>query len=980
MKTWIPRKNGKEILAAIHANDESTHLFSIMGPGGTGKTVLLRQIGESLGSPNGMDPFFPWSGILDLFHSDVNTNSGLEGLISKALEREGEFQEYWSERQAFKERREAGETGKELESERASLSNIFTDCLNKVTSNTRIVIALDTTEKVIYEVDDIQRLCHLDSESTSVKEWLIDQVKKWKNCVVLLAGREDTEFKTRLIDEFTHFSGVQFHPLSLGGFDENEVSEYFSIQEIDHPIIGEFDREFKNRLWEVAEGRPIRLDLAIYTAENEVGIENIRQILAKSPSDQAQDWLDQALIYHVMQNDPDSSIRAILRYLAVARKGIDAKILNYLTKGDWSIEECDKKLGEITWRSYIKRRPEDGRLYLHDEMYQLCDRYMLEPAVVQDLSSMLVAWYEEKLSAGQDEKDRQTFQVDSLFYRLRSDVKQGYYWYVRLADEAIRYAEVGLDMRLRNELYAFMKSQSPIDQKFLSFDKSVQDEIFCDSAAGWVKRLVARGEYNKAIEVGEFVRNRPEYCKDDLFTAQLARADLDVYFAQALIYTGRTQDAMVILMNILNELEGQSKPEEVARQGNPHEFEGWRRNLVLGRAHNNLGYAIWHGKSQYRRAIKYLRPAIPYFRASDLHEEYANTLDNIGRIYALLYEKEKAESMLDDSLALRRTLRRSYRIALGLNARAIAHTTFDEPHRAKRLAEEAFLIFDPLGAQRGIGLSSITLGEALRRLGNLWTINLYSTAESETFFRDAQEALERSINIFDEKVPEPSRLIAAYNELGCTYRDRAMMLANDPAKSAFSRSLFREAAIYLTKSSDLAKDRYPIAYLDSCEDLASTFYQQGNFEYAEVWLKRAYEQIPTIYKLEKGKGHPSIPADELVEEYFLLLGKIELLYGYLRYDVGFAKGSDQVSRKDLAKAVRHFVFSSTYFELYSARSRGRETAYKQLYGRFKKCKYEDLRYLREEYIVNIAVDYGLDPQLVSGFFEDTLGLALEFES
>jgi tetratricopeptide (TPR) repeat protein len=980
MTTWVSRECMEEILTAIKAEDKSTHIFSIMGPGGTGKTVLLHQIGEYLGNPNGMNSLIPWTGILDLFHSDVNTNSGLEGLISRSLEKEDEFQEYWIERQAFKERREAGETGKELENERASLSNIFTDCLNQVTSHTRVVIALDTTEKIVYEVDDLQKFFQLGSESTSVKEWLIDQLKKWKNCVVILAGREDAEFKMRLMDEFSQFSGLEYHPVALGGFDENEALEYFSIQEMEHPIISEFDGELKRRLWEVTDGRPIRLDLAIYTAENELGLDRVRQMLEASPSYQAQDWLDHMLINHVMQNEPDNSIRVILRYLAVARKGIDANILHYLTKGEWSIEECNKKLDMITGRSYIKQRPEDGRLYLHDEMYQLCDKHMLEASVVQELSNSLVAWCDEKINTSQDEKDKQNIQVDSLFYRLRANVNQGYHWYIMIADEAIRYAESGLDMRLRNELYAFLKSQSPIDQKFLSLNLSIQNEINCDSAAGWVKRFVSRGEYHKAIEVGEFVRKTPNgFCQGNLLSSELARADLNVYFAQALIYAGQTSEAVMILENIISKLEGESKPEEIARQGDPHQFEGWRRNLVLGRAHNNLGYAIWQGKSQYRRAIRHLRPAIPYFRASDLLEEYANTLDNIGRIYALLYEKEKAESMLDDSLALRRQLKRSYRIALGLNSRAIAHLTFDEPHRARKLAEEAFFIFDPLSTQRGIGLSSITLGEALRRLGNLWTINLYSTTDSENFFRDSQDALERSIYIFEEKVPEPSRLILAYNELGCTYRDRAVMLANDPEKSAFSRSLFREAVTYLNKSNNLAKDRYEIAYLDSCEDLASTFYQQGNYEYAETWLKRAYEQIPNIYKLEKGKGRPLIPAEELVEEYFLLLGKIELLYGYLRYDVGFARGSNQVSRKDLVNAVRHFVFSSTYFELYSARSRGRETAYKQLYERFKKCKYEDLRYLREDYIGNIAVDYGLDPNLVSNLFEDTLGLALEFE-
>jgi len=969
----------KEILAAIEAKDDFAHIFYIVGSGGTGKTILLRQVGVYLGSSNGMTPFFPWAGILDLFHSEVNTNSGLEALISRSLQKENEFQDYWTEREAFKERREAGETGIELERERINLSKIFTNCVNKVTNQARVVIAFDTTEKVKYETDEVQKLCQIESESTSVKEWLLVQLKEWRNCVILLAGREDEEFKTQLANELTNQPKINYREIDLGGFDENEALEYFMEQEKDHSIVNEFDDKLKKQLWKVTGGRPIRLDLAIYTAKHELGLARIQQMIEKMPSSQAQEWLDHMLIDHVMQNEPDKSIRAILRFLAVARKGLDVHILHYLTDQEWSLDDCDRKLKGISERSYVKHRPEDGRLYLHDEMYLLCDKYMLEPSVVQELSKKLVFWYDEKIKESGDEKERQNLQIDSLLYRLRSDPIIGYHQYVMLSDEAIRYAEAGLDMRLRNELYSFLLSQSPIDQKLLEIYSSIKREIACDSAAGWIKRFISRGAYSEAVMVGEIVNKLPDkFCQGNLLNSQLARADLNVYFAQALIYVSRIDEATAILRKVLVDLEGEKKPEELARQNDPHQFEGWRRNLILGRAHNNLGYAIWQGKSQYHRAIEHLRPAIPYFRASDLLEEYANTLDNIGRIYTLLYEKEKAESMLDDSLALRRKLSRDYRIALGLNARSLGHLAFGDPHSARKLAEEAFFLFDSLGAQRGIGLSSITLGRALRKLGNLWTTNLFSATESDKFFRDSQTALERSINIFANNVSEPSRLIMAYNEIGCTYRDRAMMVANNQGKSALSGSIFREAVSYLTKSIDLAKDPNSIAYIDSCEDLAYTFYQQENYEYTEIWLKRAYDSIPSMYKLEKGKGRPQIPMDDLVEEYFLQLGKIELLYGYLRYESG-TTNNDQVLRKDLEKAVRHFAFSSLYFELYSKRSIGRETAYKQLYERFKKCKYEDLRYLHEKYIPNIAVDYALDPGLVSGFFEDTLGLALQLE-
>jgi tetratricopeptide (TPR) repeat protein len=205
------------------------------------------------------------------------------------------------------------------------------------------------------------------------------------------------------------------------------------------------------------------------------------------------------------------------------------------------------------------------------------------------------------------------------------------------------------------------------------------------------------------------------------------------------------------------------------------------------------------------------------------------------------------------------------------------------------------------------------------------------------------------------------------------------MFAIADESSDLSTSLAYKAIERLQESANMAKDRYPTMYVDSCEDIAQTYYQLGNYKYAQLWLERALAVIPREYMFEEGKGVPTIPDESLVEEDFLGLGKIELTYGLISYEVGLKNGNGQVPLKDLAVAMRHFIFSSAYFELFSSRAAGRETAYKQLYERFKKCKYEDLRYLQKELIPKIAQDFGLDPKWINGFFEDTLGLALQLE-
>lgn len=986
MTTWISRKCSIDILAAINSNDQLTHVFNIVGDGGTGKTVILRQIGEKLGSKDGTDSHYPWSGILDLFHSEINTNSGLEEFLSRSFGNENEFARYHTERKEFLARRQAGETGKELEQERVKLSSTFVECMNTVTSKGRIVIGLDTTERVQYEIDEIQKLCQLEGESSSVKEWLLGQLSQWKNCVVILAGRKNKELNNRLAEELAKHQNVKYHPINLTGFDEDETLEYFSAQEIDHPIINQYDNKFRKQLWKVSKGKPIRLDLAIYITEQELGLDEFSRIIETLPSDKSQQELDRRLIQHVMQHESDSATKNVFTYLAIARKGLDAQLLFYLAgAGEWSIEECQKKLEQISERSFIKKRPNDGRLFLHDEVYDLCDEYMLVGSEVQEKSNKLVNWYDiqadysgEQLGSSEDEKEKQRNQVDSILYRFRADPVAGYQWYSMLSDEAIRYAEIGLDMRLRNELFAFLRSPSIIDRNLLSQHQELQKEITYNTAADWIKRYVSRGAYDKAISVGRIMHNNADtFFEEKSFYSQLARADLDVYFSQALIYSGDVDEAIDILKNLVFELEKQQRPENLAHQGNPHQYMYRRFNLILGRAHNNLGYAMWMGKGQLRKALNQLRFAIPYFRASDLDEEYANTLDNMGRIYTLLYEKEKAESMLDDGLAIRRRLRRQYRIALSLTSRAIGFLTFGDSHSARKFADEALRIFKSLNIQRGIGLASLILGRALRRLGNTWGTSFHSLEECEKFSDDAEEVLITSIDIFEKKVREPSRLINAYNELGCTFRDRAVMQSVIEKASSLSQSLSSKAEKTLLTGIEKAKDNNPRLFVNCCEDLAQAFYQQDDQESAETWLRQALTHIPSDYLLKENQGLPKVPPSDVVEEYFLLLGKIELLFGYLRYQNGLIKGEGRVGQEDLAKAMRHFVFSVTYFEMYSKRAIGRETAYKQLYERFKKCSTDDLKYLRDIVIPAIAKDYGLEANWVGGLFEDTLGLALQ---
>jgi tetratricopeptide (TPR) repeat protein len=980
MTAWIPRKIMPDIRKAIETADRFTHVFYITSAGGEGKTILLRQIGIELGSPDGIIPSFPWSGILDLYHSDVNSSSGLETRLSQALETAGEFQRYRDERDAYAARREAGYVGSELETERARMAEVFAECMNAVTRWSRVTIALDTTERMQYEVDEIQKLCGLEDETTTVRAWLVDQLLRWKNCVVLLVGRPEADpyLGQALAEVLTDDPRVHFEAKTLGGFDKDEAAAYFEQKRTELPAPDELDSEFCHRLWEITEGCPIRLDLAIEVIKHGLGFDQFRDRVMTGEAEVVREEIDRLLIDHVMRGEPDSSVRDVLRYLAVARKGLDVDLFRHLA-GGLDRGDCQKRLDAVAERGFVKQHTEDERLFLHDEMYRLCDIHLLQPEDVQRLSRRIVEWYDDHIDASEDERERRDLQVDSLLYRLRANPREGYQWYAQQAEPAIRAAEVGLDMRMRSEVLAFLKSPSPIDQLLLRDTPGLQGEISCDDAARWARRYMTRGQNEVAVRIVEQVSMPPAGpCLSDDPYFRLARAHLGVLRAEAMIYTGRAEEAVTLLKPAIADLEGGQRPEVLAQQ-EPHSFLSWRRNLVLGRAYNDLGYAYMRYLKHYRAAVTALRSALPYFRASDLREELANTNSNMGRVYALLRHPTRAETLVNESLALRRELGRDYRIGLSLVSRAIVHLEFDEPHRARRLVEGALSIFEGLSAQRGVGLALITLGRTLRHLGGLWTEGLYSFQDCERFFSDGVAHLDRAVGIFDRDVNEPLQLVEALNELGCIYRDRARLAQIMAPGRPLARTISAEATKRLERCIDLTDYfQFSVEYVDACEDLAQTYFLRRDYDNTRLWLERAEERAPEAYKFKRGEQLSEIPEEKCVEAFWLQMGKIELLYGNLVFDLGTDGGTKPASPQVLEETALHYLLSAAYFEEYSELAVGLRSTFGQMYVRFKHSSLDELAYLQREALPAMAREYNIGPSRLGRFFQDTLGLALEW--
>ena len=370
-----------------------------------------------------------------------------------------------------------------------------------------------------------------------------------------------------------------------------------------------------------------------------------------------------------------------------------------------------------------------------------------------------------------------------------------------------------------------------------------------------------------------------------------------------------------------------------------------------------------------------------YFEAANLREELANTLDNMGRVYAIMRHRPRAEALVEDALEIRRQERRLYRIALSLNSRALVHLEYGRPHRAENLVREAYAICEKLNVKRGIGLTATTLGMTLRYLGNIDELHTFS--KSQAYFGDSIRELRNAISIFEDRVDEPVRLVEALNQLGATYRDWARLALKQPHPEPQEQTLHLAVRAFNESIEAAHKNGFWALYADSCEDLADTYKLSGQYALANEWLNRGDAIIPVEYKLAKGtdSGAPqqkreTIALDDRVELYWLMLGKIELTCGEIEKTARPANGDGAARGEWLRKMAEHYILAAYYFECFSEQTRRLKDTYRRMYESFKGCSSEERSMIRNEMLRAIAEEYKIDISRLERFYDDTFAFVL----
>lgn len=533
-------------------------------------------------------------------------------------------------------------------------------------------------------------------------------------------------------------------------------------------------------------------------------------------------------------------------------------------------------------------------------------------------------------------------------YALQTEHRQTYRQYAKRIGEALRYGKLSEAKRLQKRIENLERAVSEGAQN----GPGLGAEISCDERIRRLLFLMAEGKYEEAEHYGKRARlelDRLGYIDQPYFRA--AQAELDVYYAQSLCYTGREKKGIRVLKRLIAEVPEAQKPPAIVDQYASQGFEDWRWNLVQGRAHNNLGYTSYMDLGQYGVALKEFEESPAYFQGDALQEERANTLDNEGRVYALFYNRAKAEKCMEQSLQMRFKLGDKHRIALGLNSRAIAHLQFKEFSQAEQLSRQALDDFKELGSQRGIGLACLTLGQALRGLSSL--DNDYSPEERRAFLKESVKCFKLAVDIFEQRVCEPVRLIGAYKELGCTHHAWEALAAGEESESSQICLPGAQAIECLKTAIGLARPKNKVLYANACTNLAQVYFDHQDFDHAELWLQHAASAVPENHKARNDSELQALPLESRFEGLWHEMIGIELLRGHLAFNRALCSDDTDGFRRAATEAIRDYTFAIIQSKHYAPYLLQAGDVLQPIYAQLKQGKQSDIQYIREQILPNV---------------------------
>ncbi len=916
------------------------HLIYVEGSGGIGKTALLETILERSQRGTIADTMAGCRvahEVIDLYHVDVHTSEGLirrliEVLGKWSFEKTQEVLDLLDRARVMGDMDAAGEHA-------GALQSVFLDEFVALTEE-GVVLAFDTLEVLQHERDPFR--AELDEEVPfwSASEWLFESFLPalQGNVVVLLAGRPG-DLPERLEAVCNRNPYLLIRHVQLEALDAEETREY--LRAVAQAEGRRGDGDAATRLWSFSEqhgdlahlltgGRPILLALVADRIACDWPLPApFDQALEDLQGQGEEEWwpqVERALIAHIQ--DSPAPLGETMRTLGWLRMGATPELLARLMDlrtagGELDIYSAAGYLDQAAQLALVRHRPADHRIFLHDEMYVLLQKYVLQEASDEErdrIHAIVQAYYRDltrELEQGSDQlppalasvqtRLRQAL-VEEMHYRLCYNPPMGYAMYFWLSEEALGGRDIEMDTLVRTEFLRTLAQLRESDQ----FLGTIVREAEVDSAVRWgMRALFVQGDAEAALRIFDRVRSR---WGKEAGALRLAWAHLQLYRAAATIRQASGDDWQEVRNLLAKVLQTTDEILQAPPENPVVKSRRWRARIIKSLALNYQGY-LDRQQGRYLEAVRHFQESAMLQRRLGM-ATLAPTLTNLSYVMALTGEYRRGRLLAEEAEDLARRKGKDHLLALTLNVRALLESYDDRHKESLRYTDQALEIASGLPSQRVRGLIFCTRARAHRYLWN-------SLPETERkgephFFDEALKEANQAVTLLRRN---PADRVDALLERGCVYREIARLYhqngkADEAQTFAQKSRKDLERAAVLAAALDL-----PYKQARAWTHLGWLYYHLGQIQDATEALEQAYQPFPSDYLFPNQGPRPAMAdaphQNEAALPYWSTLGQAEMLRGYLALDQALAASANSENGAQFQAAVKHITLSLAYNELVS---------------------------------------------------------------
>lgn len=819
----------------LTSSSSQPKLVFLNGMGGIGKTRILRTILDK--ARTSADTRVA-EDVLDFYDILLHTPIELSNAIFETLTPPFDcFHVYQSTAQILNRARLSG-NAVELDKLRQDTLDKFEQDLLQLSKSKRVILALDTIERVVYGLPGESQEMPLAEAWT----WLMERLPNWQNVILFVAGREGA---ASAFDQIKAQHPAIFEEIVVEAFSLEESLKYFEEvvelvrQKGDHHLAERLDKmplEFKRGAHIYSQGRPILLSLLVdYLSFPSAS--NLPEMLRRAPPDRPSDQdtheYESALFDRLREGELGETLIALGR----APKGCDEELFSKLIvrknehgeEQPISLDEARRRLRDVQRLSIIKirRKEHEQRFFLHDEMYDLLQRHVYSGYVdarnqqqafesiknyyhaqrdksIQHLT-VLYAPVEEE---GRIDLDLQALnkahashlalQTEILFYHLRQDLGRGFRTYCRYAQEAILSRDVLMDLQLQAEILSFLSSPPhQLHEESISVDMILASLKIRPFARAW-----AQGKFEEAIQESQVVMASIQKEWRERFPGLLAA--LHTWVASLLVLKGQrvsieeAQSHLAAAYSLIPDVKMIAPFPSLAQI----DTILWYEKSISAFAHRVNGYLrrvqgfMKEAESEYQKAGTLLREI-------DLRAEMSAVKNDMGFAQAELGKYHDGRANVLHALELRKELGRRVPVALGLNTLAEVDVREGRYREARQNSERALSIFRAFAQRPGIAMALTTLAEATRRVaGTDPSLGVEARIE---LLRRARDYAREAQSLFT--AGEPTRLVEALIEIGCACRDWVLQLNKAASRPGDDRErIFKESRDTFLHAAKLAKE------------------------------------------------------------------------------------------------------------------------------------------------------------------------------